>query len=133
MDGAIHFGRYFMCVTEPLPADRVSRCSIRREGVTLRVVGDIDLGNWAEVGEKVAAGVGSGAVTLDLTEVRYFGAAGVRVILCGYDARPSGVTLRVRCAPLVFRVMRISGLTGTDGLIVTEAAMESQAPPEVGR
>jgi anti-anti-sigma factor len=108
-------------VGEPSRADRATRCSIHRDGVTLRLVGDIDLGNWAQVGDEVTAGVGSGVVGLDLTGVRYFGAAGVRVVLRGYDARPSGVTRRVTCAPLVLRVLRLSGLTGTDGLLVTEA------------
>jgi anti-anti-sigma factor len=105
-------------VTEP---SRTTRCALYRDGAVLRLVGDIDLANWTRVGSRVAAEVGAGVVTLDLTEVHYFGAAGVRVVLTGFGARSSGAVLEVRCAPAVFRVMRISGLLGTDGLDVTEA------------
>jgi anti-anti-sigma factor len=101
-------------------SSRITRCALYRDGAVLRLVGDIDIGNWVGVGSQVAAEVGAGVVTLDLTEVHYFGAAGVRVVLTGHAARPSGATLEVRCAPAVFRVMRISGLVGADGLVVTE-------------
>jgi anti-anti-sigma factor len=104
-------------VKEP---SRATRCSLYRDGAVLRLVGDIDLGNWFGVGNRVAAAVGAGVRTLDLTEVHYFGAAGVRVVLHGHGARSEGATLEVRCAPAVFRVMRISGLVGADGLAVTE-------------
>jgi anti-anti-sigma factor len=103
-------------VTKPY---RATRCAIYRDGAVLRLVGDIDVGNSAGVGRRVAAEVGAGVATLDLTEVHYFGSAGVRVVLTGFGARSSGGTLEVRCAPAVFRVMRISGLVGTDGLVVT--------------
>ena len=114
-------------VTEPSRAERATRCSLYRDGAVLRLVGDIDLGNWAGVGRRVAAEVGAGVVTLDLTEVHYFGAAGIRVVLHAHEARSSGATLEVRCAPAVFRVMRISGLVGADGLRVTEYGRQGGA------
>lgn len=109
-----------LLVTEPSRADRASRCSLYRDGTVLRLVGDIDLGNWAGIGRQVAADVRSGVVALDLTEVHYFGAAGVRVVLHGYEARPSGATLEVWCAPAVHRVLRISGVADADGLVLKE-------------
>lgn len=115
-------------MTEPFRADRVTRCSIHRDGATVRLAGDIDVGNWVDIGGRVAAEVGTGCRYLDLTAMRYFGAAGVRVVLKAHGARPAGVTLQVVCAPSVFRVMRISGLLVTEGLVVTEAAMERQSP-----
>lgn len=111
-------------MTEPF---RTTRCSLYRDGAVLRLVGDIDLANWVGVSGRVAAEVGAGVVTLDLTEVHYFGAAGVRVVLTGLGARSSGGPLEVRCAPAVFRVMRISGLVGTDGLQVTEYSQQERA------
>ena len=99
---------------------RATRCAIYRDGAVLRLVGDIDVGNSAGVGRRVAAEVGAGVVTLDLTEVHYFGSAGVRVVLTGHRARSAGATLEVRCAPGVYRVMRISGLLGTSGLVVSQ-------------
>lgn len=108
-------------MTEP---PRTTRCSLYRDGAVLRLVGDIDLGNWVGVSSRVAAEVGAGVVTLDLTEVHYFGSAGVRVVLTGYGARSTGGILAVRCAPAVFRVLRVSGLVGTDGLVVTQGGAE---------
>ncbi|GAA0897578.1 hypothetical protein GCM10009557_72390 [Virgisporangium ochraceum] len=105
-------------VREPSRADR---CSVHRDGSVLHLVGDIDIGNWSMLRERVAAEIGAGVRTLDLTAVRYFGAAGVRVVL---DARPSGGTPTVRCAPAVYRVMRISDLLDEEGLVVTDAAVE---------
>jgi anti-anti-sigma factor len=116
-------------VREPFRADSPTRCSVRRDGSVLHLLGDIDVGNWATVRERVAAEVGSGVRTLDLTAVRYFGAAGVRAVL---DARPSGAVLTVRCAPAVYRVMRISDLLDAEGLVVTEAATERRSPAEAG-
>lgn len=114
---------------EPSRADRATRCSVHRAGPVLHLVGDIDVGNWASVHEQVVAEVGDGVRTLDLTAVRYFGAAGVRAVL---DARPSGAVLTVRCAPAVYRVMRISDLLDAEGLVVTEAGAERRAPAEAG-
>ncbi len=116
-----------MLVTEPFRADRITRCSLYREGATVRLVGDVDLGNWAEIGGQLA-----GLRTLDLTGVRYFGAAGVRVLLDALAARSLGETLHVTCSPSVYRVLRISDLLDTEGLVVTEAAMERQSSVEAG-
>ena len=107
-------------VTEPPRADRTARCALYRDGAVLRLAGDIDLANGMAVGDRVAAAVGAGVVTLDLTDVHHFGAAGVRVVLHGHRARSAGATLTVRCAPAVLRVMRLSGLVGADGLEVTD-------------
>ena len=107
-------------MTEPSRAYRAPRCALYRDGAVLRLIGDIDLANRAQVGDRVAAEVGAGVVTLDLTDVHYFGAAGIQVVLHGYEARPPGATLDVRCAPAVFRVMRISGLVDAPELVVTE-------------
>ena len=115
-------------MTEPSRADRVTRCSVHRDGATILLVGDIDLGNRAEI----TARMGLGIRALDLTGVRYFGAAGVRLVLDAFAGRPFAGTLHVRCAPSVFRVMRISGLLDVEGLVVTEAAMERQSPAEAG-
>jgi anti-anti-sigma factor len=98
----------------------------------MRLTGDIDLGNWADIRGRMAVEMAAGIRRVDLTGVRYFGAAGVRVVLDAFEARPSGATVHVTCAPSVFRVMRISGLLDTDGLVITEAAMQRQSPVEAG-
>jgi hypothetical protein len=42
-------------VTEPSRANSTTRCFIHRDGAVVRLTGDIDLGNWAEIGTRVAA------------------------------------------------------------------------------
>ena len=119
-------------MVEPFHAQHAGLCTIRRDGPVLRLVGDIEQGNWREVADRIAAEIRAGASRLDLTQVRFFGAAGVRALMKGCEARPGGVTLHLSCAPVVFRALQICGLLTMGGLVV-ETHADAQAPPEAGR
>ena len=120
-------------MAEPFHAQHAGLCSIRRDGPVLRVVGDIEQANWHDVADRIAAEIRAGAACLDLTQVRFFGAAGVRALMKGCEARPGGVTLHLSCAPVVFRALQVCGLLTMGGLVV-EAQPDEQVPPrEIGR
>jgi anti-anti-sigma factor len=119
-------------VAEPFHAQHAGLCTIRRDGSVLRLIGDIEQANWRNIADRIAAEIHSGATRLDLTQVRFFGAAGVRALMKGCEARPGGVALQLSCAPVVFRALQICGLLTMSGLVFETQANE-QAPPEVGR
>jgi anti-anti-sigma factor len=119
-------------VAEPFHAQHDSLCTIRRDGPVLRLIGDIEQANWQDVADRIAAEIRAGAVRLDLTQVRFFGAAGVRALMKGCEARPGDVILQLSCAPVVFRALQICGLLNISGLVV-EARAGGQAPPEAER
>jgi anti-anti-sigma factor len=106
-------------LTGPFGAERAELCSVRRDGAAVRLTGEIDEANWAMIAKRIALEVGAGAVHLDLTQLRYCGAAGVRALLQGRQALPPGSALHLSCSPPVFRVLEICGLVGADALIVT--------------
>jgi anti-anti-sigma factor len=116
-------------LTEPYGTQRAGTCWIRRDGGVLRISGEIDQANWATVADRIVDAVRTGAVHVDLTEVGFCGAAGVRALLYGRAALPPGSVLTLACAPEVFRTLEICGLVGADGLVVTGADAGGQ-PPE---
>lgn len=120
-------------MAEPFHAQHAGLCTIRQDGPVLRLIGDIEQANWREVADRIAAEVRAGATRLDLTQVRFFGAAGVRALMKGCEARPSGVTLHLSCAPVVFRALQICGLLTMGGLVVEAQTDEHTPPPQAGR
>lgn len=97
-------------------------CSVRRDGTILHVAGDIDASNWSAVAERITAAVSGGVVEVDLTRLAYCGADGVRALLRGFQARRPAGTVRLICAPKVYRVLRICDLVNMDGLVVSVSA-----------
>lgn len=108
-------------VTDPSRADQAKRCSARRDRDGLHLAGDVDQENWLEIAEWMAAEARSDVRCVDLTGMKYFGADGVRALLIGRDALPSGAALHIRCSPTVFRVLHICGLDTVGGLDVARA------------
>ena len=109
-----------MLLTGPFGAEHAELCSVRRDGAAVRLTGEIDEANWAAIAERIALEIGAGAVHLDLTQLGYCGAAGVRALLHGRQALPFGSTLHLTCSPLVFRVLHICGLVGAEGLMIKQ-------------
>ncbi|GAB1690480.1 hypothetical protein KRM28CT15_22830 [Krasilnikovia sp. M28-CT-15] len=115
-------------MAEPFRAESAESCVAQRDGPVLRVTGDIDQGNWIDLADRVAAEVRTGLVHLDLTQVSFFGAAGIRALMYARDDLPPGRTLHVSCAPMVLHAMRICGLLTLTGLVVTPGADGQQWP-----
>jgi anti-anti-sigma factor len=120
-------------LTGPFGAERAELCSVQRDGAAVRLTGEIDEANWVMIAERIALEVGAGAVHLDLTQLRYCGAAGVRALLQGRQALPPGSALHLSCSPPVFRVLDICGLVGADALIVTRVDADGGQRTELGR
>ncbi|GIH80028.1 hypothetical protein Plo01_64570 [Planobispora longispora] len=98
-------------MSEPFPPPQAELCSVRRERQAVRLRGDIDLVNAAEIADRLVAEVEAGAWHLDLSEVDYCGVAGLRALLAACDAlRARGGTLRLTCSPSVLRALEICEL-----------------------
>jgi anti-anti-sigma factor len=96
--------------------------SAHRDGLVLRLAGEIDIANSVAVSDRVVAEVRAGVLHLDLSEVSFCGVAGLDALLDGHAVlHGQGGTLRVTCHPIVARAMDVCGLTGLEGLIVTVA------------
>jgi anti-anti-sigma factor len=119
-------------LTGPFGAEHAELCSVRRDGTAVRLTGEIDEANWAAIAERIALEIGAGAVHLDLTQLGYCGAAGVRALLQGRQVLPSGSTLHLTCSPLVFRVLQICGLIGADRLMIKQIDGNGRQRPEAG-
>jgi anti-anti-sigma factor len=119
-------------LTGPFGAEHAELCSVRRDGTAVRLTGEIDEANWSAIAERIALEIAAGAVRLDLTQLGYCGAAGVRALLHGRRALPSGSTLHLTCSPLVFRVLHICGLVGAEGLMIKQVDANGGQRPETG-
>lgn len=109
-------------VSGAFPPSRADLCSVRRDRDSLRLSGEIDVGNVAAVSARIQAEIRAGVVHLDLSEVGYCGAAGLRALLAGRDAlRDRGGVLRLTCSPVVLRILRICELIDSAGMIVVPA------------
>ncbi len=81
----------------------------------MRIDGDVDVFTGDDVEELLVAEVGGGADQVDLSEVGFFGLAGVRVLQAGADAaRLRGTQLEVLCPPSVLRLLEICGVADDD-------------------
>ena len=110
-----------------MPPQAVAACCVDHADGLLRLAGEIDVDNAAVVTERIVAAVRAGVTHLDLSEVSFFGAAGVRAVLVGHAALPSPViALRVSCSPVVLRVLHTCGLADTGRLRVVAAQVPSR-------
>jgi len=101
----------------------MSGWSARRDGTVLRIGGDLDAFTAEEVAERLVAEVLDGIKKVDLSEVDFFGAAGVRILLAGGDAAQGrGVMLDVACPRSVMRVLDVCVVAEEDGLRVLPLA-----------
>jgi anti-anti-sigma factor len=81
--------------------------------------GELDAFTADDVAERLVAEVLNGIDKVDLSEVEFFGAAGVRILLAGGDAaHAQGVTLDVACPRSVMRVLDVCAVAEEDGLRV---------------
>jgi anti-anti-sigma factor len=93
--------------------------SARRDGSVLRIGGELDAFTADEVAARLVAEVLDGIEKVDLSEVEFFGAAGVRILLAGGDAaQGQGVTLDVACPRSVMRVLDVCAVAEEDGVRV---------------
>jgi anti-anti-sigma factor len=98
---------------------QTSGWSARRDGSVLRIGGDLDAFTADDVAERLVAEVHDGIEKVDLSEVEFFGAAGVRILLAGGDAAQGvGVMLDVACPRSVMRVLDICAVAEEDGVRV---------------
>ena len=86
-----------------------------REGSVLRIRGDVDVFTAEDIEERLVTEVLDGAVQVDLSEVEFFGLAGVRVLQAGADvARSRGAVREIQCPPAVMRLLEICGVEEDD-------------------
>jgi anti-anti-sigma factor len=98
-------------------------CWAERDGEVLRLGGEIDICNAPEVTDWIVTAVRDGASHLDLSAVRFCGAAGVRALLTGRDAVcADDGRLHVICSPQVLRALWVCGLTDGPRLVAHTAA-----------
>lgn len=104
------------------PAVRPPLCGVRRVGDNLLFFGEIDQSNADDLAARAVAGIQTGIVCLNLSQVRFFSAAGIRMMVAAHTAATS-VTggLRVVCSAEVMRILQLCRLTGVDGLRLTPA------------
>lgn len=104
------------------PAVRRPLCGVQRIGDELWFFGEIDESNTEDVTTRAVAEVGEGIVGLDLSQVRFFGAAGIRILSAiGSAATSPDGGMRVVCSPEVMRTLRVCRVTGIDGLLLAVA------------
>ena len=97
----------------------ISAWSARRDGSVLLIGGELDAFTADEVAERLVAEVLDGVKKVDLSEVEFFGAAGVRILLAGGDAaQGQGLTLDVACPRSVLRVLDVCAVAEEDGVRV---------------
>lgn len=90
-------------------------------GSTTAGLTSLDRPTPGEVSQHLAAAeVRAGIACLDLSQVRFFAAAGVRMIFAAHTAAtsPDG-GIRVVCSTDVMQTLQLCRLTGTNGLHVT--------------
>lgn len=99
------------------PAARGTWCDVRRIGDELWFAGAVDESNADDLAARAVAEIRTGTVCLDLSQVRFFGVAGTRMV---FAARAAAAALdghvRVVCSREVMRTLELCRLTGVDGL-----------------
>src|SRR5690349_20826344 len=68
------------------PAARSLRCDVRRIGDELWFFGEVDETNADDLTARAVAEIRDGTVCLDLSQVRFFGAAGTRMMFAARAA-----------------------------------------------
>ena len=100
-------------------SENLTRCGLIRSGHRLAVSGEIDEANASALGKHIGAAFGTGVTVVDLSEVTFFSAAGLRAVLgLGPIATRHGVDVRVRCSPQVWRVVELCGIPSIGGLLL---------------
>ncbi|TQS42138.1 STAS domain-containing protein [Cryptosporangium phraense] len=90
------------------------RCALRTTGDRFVVAGEIDEANASALGERLYA---QPVATLDLANVTFFSAAGLRVLLTlGPIACAEGVVVDVHCSPPVWRILELCDCRDVPGL-----------------
>jgi anti-anti-sigma factor len=107
-------------------------CTAHREAGLIRVSGEIDMPDAERLTDWIVEQVAVGVTHLDLSDVSYCGAAGVRMLMAARDAvSPGGTSLRLTCSPLVLRVLTICGLTEMERLTVAAAEAKNHPSQEL--
>jgi anti-anti-sigma factor len=97
-------------------------CEVQRIGDELWFFGEIDASNAGELAARAVAELQAGAVGLDLSRVRFFAVAGLRIVLAAQaSARSLDGGLPVVCSPEMMRTLQVCRLTDIDGLRLTAA------------
>jgi anti-anti-sigma regulatory factor len=104
------------------PVVRRPLCGVQRIGDDLWFFGDIDESNADELAARAATELRTGVVGLNLSQVRFFAAAGVRLLFAARTATgfPDG-GVPVVCSAQVMRTLRLCRYTRVDGLRVSAA------------
>jgi anti-anti-sigma factor len=99
------------------PAARSLRCDVRRIGDELWFFGEVDETNADDLTARAVAEIRDGTVCLDLSQVRFFGAAGTRMMFAARAAAAAvDGQVRVVCSREVMRTLELCRLTAVDGL-----------------
>ena len=97
-------------------------CEAQRIGDELWFFGEIDASNAGELAARAVAELQAGAIRLDLSRVRFFAVAGLRIVLAAQaSARSLDGGLPVVCSREVMRTLQVCRLTDVDGLRLTAA------------
>lgn len=92
-------------------------CLVERVGDELWLSGEIDISNAEDLSLLIAEEARAGVRRLNLTRVRFFSAAGIRMMIAvgTATALPDG-GIPVVCSAAVTRALRLCRLTHVDGL-----------------
>jgi anti-anti-sigma regulatory factor len=101
------------------PAPRRPLCGVQRIGDRLLFFGEIDESNADDLATRALSEIRAGVVALDLSRVRFFAAAGVRMISAARTETTLDGGVRVVCSPEVMRTLQLCRYTGVDGLRLT--------------
>jgi anti-anti-sigma factor len=104
------------------PAARRLRCDVQRIGDELWFSGAVDESNADDLTALAVAEIRAGIVCLDLSQVRFFAAAGIRLLFATRSAAAAlDGRVRVVCSREVMRTLELCRLTAIDGLRMSPA------------
>jgi anti-anti-sigma factor len=98
-------------------SETVARCELSWSDGRLAVAGEIDAANAGAIADRMHAAITTDVRVIDLSEVTFFSAAGVRMLLAaGASARMLDSVVLVPCPPPVWMILDLCDLPAISGL-----------------
>jgi anti-anti-sigma factor len=100
-------------------SESLAGCMVTWSDAQVALSGEIDELNADTVADRLCAGLAGPVMVVDLTAVRFFSAAGVRMLAkLGVAASGVDAIAHVTCSSAVWRIMDVCGGTDLPGLVL---------------
>jgi anti-anti-sigma factor len=111
-------------------SEHLDGCQVTWADELVTLSGEIDELNADTIAARLCAGLAGTVVTLDLTSVAFFSAAGIRLLAkVGSGARGADTIVHVNCSPGVWRIVTLCGATGLPGLVLDRDGSSGNGTP----